>query len=344
MVQTRHVEQLLKRAFPNLRVEIQEGVNALGDRELGESLKTLAAKTPGLFTKELEAGLLDGQYDAVVHSLKDMPTQLPAGLSLAAITEREDPRDALVVNAKHKGKGGLASLPAGAIIGTSSIRREAALRRDFPRLQIRLIRGNVNTRLAKLDAGEYDAILLAVAGLRRLGPSFAARIEQVLEPPRFLYGVGQGALGLQCRSKDDRIVRILRLAANHAETSARCRAERALLRALQGGCQIPLGVSSVVHPGTEPGEEDHLTLTCDILAEDGSASVLKTVVGPVSQPETVGETLARSLLTGGGGKLIERFRGAGAASATPRPTTYGSAEMPNLAARPKTVALPEHSP
>lgn len=314
MVQTRHVESLLTAAFASLKVEVQEGVKASGDVQLDVSLASLAAKTPGLFTTELEVGLVNGQYDAVVHSLKDMPTTLPDGLVLAAITEREDPADALVVAAKHKGLGGLTKLPQGAVIGTSSIRREGMLRKLRPDLVMKLIRGNVNTRLRKLDDGEYDAIILAVAGLNRLG--FQDRVEQVMLPPDFMYGVGQGALGLQCRADDADTIAILKVA-EHADTAARCTAERALLRTLQGGCQVPLGVATSV-------EGDVLKLACTILKEDGSESVEMDCEGPKSDAEAIGEGLAKRLLTGRGKALMEHYK----AGDAPRPLTYGSASVP----------------
>lgn len=202
MVQTRWVKEHLERMFPDLLVEIKEGVNARGDIVLDQSLKRLATQDPGIFTKELEGGLLENQYDAVVHSLKDMPTRLPEGLVLAAVTEREDPRDALVIRSdirslynKHRENNEitssdlLAKLPKGSIIGTSSVRREAFIKQGYPHLIVKIIRGNVNTRLAKLDRGEFDAIVLAAAGLKRLGPSFEDRIDEYLEPPHFYYGV-----------------------------------------------------------------------------------------------------------------------------------------------------------
>lgn len=285
-------------------------------------MKDLAAKTPGVFTKELEAGLLSGQYDAVVHCLKDMPTTLPDGLILAAITEREDPHDALVVHKKHLGKGGLAGLPKGAKIGTSSVRREAIILRDYPHLKVDIVRGNLSTRLAKLDSGEFDAIILAVAGLKRLGPSFENRIEEVLTPPKFMYSVGQGALGLQCRANDERTIKLLK-SLSHPETTARCLAERALLRALQGGCQIPLGVSSNVL------QDDKLELSCIVLQIDGSSFVEKAMIGSQNQPEALGEALAKELLSGGAGELLKTFR----TGEIPRPLTYGSMEEPNIDAR-----------
>jgi len=322
MAQTRWVEKLLMRECPGLHIEVQEGLQALGDKRLDESLKALAAKTPGLFTKELEAGLLDDQYDAVVHSLKDMPTRLPEGLTLAAVTEREDPRDCLVVNAKHKGKGGLAKLPLGSIVGTSSVRREAILKKIHPGLAIKLIRGNVNTRLAKLDKGNYDAIVLAVAGLKRLGKEFEDRIEEILGPPDFLYGVSQGALGLQCRSDDENTIAILQKA-SHVDSEQRCLAERSLLRRLEGGCQVPLGVHSSI------AQDGFLELSCIILLEDGSESVERKMVGDRNKPEELGERLAVALLSGKGKTILDSFQQKGES----RPLTYGSAENPNIGAR-----------
>jgi len=187
----------------------------------------------------------------------------------------------------------------------------------------------VNTRLAKLDAGEYDCIILAVAGLVRLGPQFAARIEQYLEPPQFMYGVSQGALGLQCRADDAKTIAILRAAAEHPDSSARCRAERALLRTLEGGCQVPLGVSTEV-------DGSRLTLSCTLLAEDGSDSIVKSVVGMKECPEEVGMQLANEIINGPGkgAQLLARFRQEGGTEQ--RPLTYGSAEKPNTVARPPT--------
>lgn len=197
MIQTYWVKEHLENIYPDLYVDIKEGVNARGDIVLDQSLKRLATQDPGIFTKELEAGLLENEYDAVVHSLKDMPTKLPNGLVLASITEREDPRDALVLrsdlrnifNPNQTNHDLLTLLPKGSIIGTSSVRREAFIKQGYPHLQVKIIRGNVNTRLAKLDRGEFDAIILAAAGLKRLGQSFENRIDEYLESPNFFYGV-----------------------------------------------------------------------------------------------------------------------------------------------------------
>ena len=321
MVQTEYVAGMLRATFPDVCFVITKGVQAHGDQVLNVPLKDIVVKTPGLFTKELEDGLLSNAYDVVVHSLKDVPTTLPAGLVIAGITEREDPRDALVVNAKHKGKGGLRGLPAGAVIGTSSVRREAILRRDFPWFEIRLIRGNVNTRLRKLDDGEYDAIILAVAGLNRLGEAFARRAEQVLDPEAFPYGVSQGALGLECRADATDVCAML-AAIGHGPTTRRCLAERALLRHLQGGCQVPLGVHTAIIP--RGNDEEQLRLQCSVLSPDGRVTVSAHASGPSSQAEALGVALAQCVLQSGGRHLVQGWVNPDAALA--RPLTYGSAE------------------
>ena len=265
------------------------------------------------------------EYDAVVHSLKDVPTTLPDGLEIAAITCREDPRDALVVREKYRGIGCLENLPPLSIVGTSSVRREAMIRRAFPHLSVKLIRGNVNTRLEKLDRCEYDAIILAVAGLNRLGKEFISRIEVILDSPAFLYGVGQGALGLQCRSDDERTKDILFSAANHEDTASQCLAERAFLSMIQGGCQIPVGVKSKVC-----GEK--LTLECVVLSEDGNAEVRSSFVGLKNAPEKIGKSLAAQILQGEGKLLLESFR-ENSSVLLQHPFKYGSAESPNIDAR-----------
>ena len=303
MIQTEHVASLIR---GSRSIAIQVGVEALGDLVLNESLASLAAKTPGLFTKELEGGLLMGQYDFVVHSLKDMPTKLPEGLCLAAITEREDPRDALVVQQKHRGVQTLARLPPGAIVGTSSVRREAIIKRDFPHLIVKMVRGNVGTRLSKLDSGEYDALILASAGLVRL--SLQDRIEAYLDPSTFMYGVGQGALGLECKTSDTDLIALLRSLANHHPTEMRCVAERALLRTLQGGCQVPLGVHSRF-------ENNKIFLECTVLSHDGKQSIEDYCEG--TDPELVGRDLANKLLNKGAREFID--------GGAPRPLTYGKA-------------------
>jgi len=329
MVQTHYVADLLRKAYPELDIQILKGIDAVGDKDQVNSLKKLAKKIPGLFSKDLEEGLVENVYDAAVHSLKDMPTTLPDKLVLAAITEREDPRDALIVRAEHKGKGGLRGLPKGAVIGTSSVRREAFLRRDFDHFKIKVIRGNVNTRLRKLDDGEYDAIVLAVAGLKRLGKEFENRIEEYLEPPHFLYGVGQGCLGLQCREDDEDIIKILQ-SAEHWESSARCRCERALLKLMEAGCQVPLGVHSEIRNNNG---RCILSLACTVLTEDGKTSIHATMLGDPEEPEELGRKLAKKILLDGGKAILDGVNGSDFEQVNVRPLTYGSAENPNLQAR-----------
>lgn len=192
LVQTHWVQAELQQRFADRKFEVHT-MSTQGDKILDVALAKIGDK--GLFTKELEIGMLQGEIDFAVHSLKDLPTRLPEGLMLGCVTEREDPADALVVHARHQDKQ-IATLPEGAVVGTSSLRRLAQLRHHYPHLAFKDIRGNLNTRLQKLDAGEFDAIILAVAGLRRLG--MAERIHQVLPPDVSLHAVGQGALGIEC--------------------------------------------------------------------------------------------------------------------------------------------------
>ena len=251
----------------SVRTEVSQG-----DKILNLPLSSLASGNPGLFTKELEAGLLSGSYDMAVHSLKDMPTNLPPGLILAGICAREDPRDAVVMSIRHAATGfkRLEDLPIGSVIGTSSLRREAFLRRCYPHLVPTVVRGNLNTRLRKLDAlpepvsngggsgishdelvapaGKpvaYDALLLASAGLIRMG--WGGRISSYPLLEDCPYGVGQGSLGIEVREGDEKAKSLAR-AVTHPPSALRCLAERAFLRALQGGCQIPIGVTTALSP------------------------------------------------------------------------------------------------
>ena len=219
LVQTYWVQAELQKHFPDRTFEV-EMMSTQGDKILDVPLAKIGDK--GLFTKELEVKMLDRSADLAVHSLKDLPTNLPEGLMLGCITERENPADALVVNAKYAGSQ-LHTLPAGAVIGTSSLRRLAQLRHHFPHFVFKDVRGNVNTRLAKLDAGEYDALILAAAGLQRL--DFGDRIHQVIPPELSLHAVGQGALGIECRTEDPEILALLQ-SLQHQPTAYRCYAER----------------------------------------------------------------------------------------------------------------------
>ena len=234
--QAEHVRSRLEKLYPECRVELLP-LSTRGDELLDATLASAGGK--GLFVKELEAAIADGRADIAVHSMKDVPVELPPGFVLAAITEREDPRDAFVSNAY----AGFADLPAGAVVGTSSLRRAAQIAERHAKLELRALRGNVDTRLAKLDRGEYAAIVLAAAGLRRLG--LASRIRGLLEAEESLPAAGQGALGIECRAdRPELLVALAPLA--HAATADCVRAERAVNRVLGGNCAIPLGAYATV--------------------------------------------------------------------------------------------------
>ena len=239
LAQAEHIRARLVTLYPEAAVELL-GVTTQGDRVQDRSLAEIGGK--GLFIKELELALADGRADLAVHSLKDVPMDMPEGFTLAAISEREDPRDALVSNRYLD----LAALPGGARVGTSSPRRQAQLRERDPLLAIEPLRGNVNTRLAKLDQGRYDAIVVAAAGLRRLG--LASRIASLLDPEECLPAVGQGALALECRADRADIVAALRPLADRDATLATT-AERAFARALSGSCHTPIAAHAIFRHG-----------------------------------------------------------------------------------------------
>ncbi|MFN3927857.1 MAG: hydroxymethylbilane synthase [Pseudanabaenaceae cyanobacterium] len=291
LVQTHWVLGELQKLHPDRSFSVVT-MTTHGDNVLDVALAKIGDK--GLFTKELELAMLDKRIDLAVHSLKDLPTKLPTGLSLAAITERENPADALVLSAKYKGYT-LESLPAGAVVGTSSLRRLAQLRHHFPQFQFKDVRGNLNTRLGKLDAGEFDALVLAVAGLHRLG--LRDRISQVLPPEISLHAVGQGALGIECRSDDTEVQDLLQRLI-HQPTQVCCLAERAFLQELEGGCQVPIGVNSQCDGAT-------LTLTGIVASLDGQELVRGQVTGNSDQPEAIGRELAQKLKAEGGQAILE---------------------------------------
>ena len=262
------------------RVEI---IKTTGDRIADVPLGQVGSK--GLFTKEIEDALLDGSVDLAVHSLKDMPTELPPGLVLAAIPEREDVRDALV------GRTPLAELPPGARVGTGSLRRTAQLRALRPDLEVLGIRGNVDTRLRKLDEGQYDAIVLASAGLRRLG--WADRISQYFDPSEMCPAVGQGALAIETHESKRRLVERL----NDPVTSVAVRAERSLLAALGGGCQVPVGAYARLDGVV-------LELRAIVASPDGARIVRSLLLGAVEDPEILGRRVADHLLEQGAQDLL----------------------------------------
>ena len=293
LVQTYWVQAELSKHHPHQQFEV-ETMSTQGDKILDVALAKIGDK--GLFTKELEVGMLDRSIDLAVHSLKDLPTNLPEGLILGCVTERVNPADALVVNSQNQDYQ-LDTLPEGAVVGTSSLRRLAQLRYHYPHLTFKDVRGNVNTRLAKLDAGEYDAIILAVAGLERLG--LGDRVHQVIPAAISLHAVGQGALGIECRDADPEVLEVLKVL-EHAPSRDRCYAERAFLRELQGGCQVPIGVNTAIEDGI-------LTLTGMVASLDGKRLIKDSVSGDPSHGEVLGRDLAHKVREAGAGEILAQI-------------------------------------
>jgi len=285
--QAQHIRSRLAALYPRIEFEIL-GLTTEGDRRLEVSLARIGGK--GLFIKELEEALAAGRADLAVHSVKDVPAQLPPGFVLAAVTEREDPRDAFVSNRYP----GLAALPDGARVGTSSLRRECQLRARHPRLAVEPLRGNVPTRLRKLDEGAYDAIMLAAAGLRRLG--LAERITALLDPEESLPAPGQGAIGLECRADRGDVIELL-APLNHRQTALCVAAERALSRALAGSCNVPLGAFAQV-----TGEG--VRLRAFVGAPDGARLVSAERSGAAAEPEALGAALAEELKSRGAAAIL----------------------------------------
>ncbi|MCP9922031.1 hydroxymethylbilane synthase [Synechococcus lacustris] len=294
MVQTEWVQAELLRAHPGLEISI-EAMATQGDKILDVALAKIGDK--GLFTKELEAQMLVDHADIAVHSLKDLPTNLPAGLMLGCVTEREDPADALVVHSRHLDKS-LASLPEGSVVGTSSLRRLAQLRYHYPHLVFKDVRGNVITRLEKLDSGDYDCLILAAAGLGRLG--LADRIHELIDPSISLHAVGQGALGIECREADPEVLALIKVL-EHRPTALRCLAERSFLRSLEGGCQVPIGVNSSFDSA------DNLVLTGMVASLDGKRLIRDQVQGSQADPEAIGIALAEKLRSQGAGEILQQI-------------------------------------
>jgi len=287
MWQSEHVAGELRRLYPRCEVSIL-GITTRGDRIVDRPLAQVGGK--GLFVKELEAALEDGRADLAVHSAKDVPMRLPQGFCLAAFAAREDARDCLVSSVSAS----LEALPPGAIVGTSSLRRESQLRERYPELQVKPLRGNLDTRLAKLDRGECQAIVLAAAGLKRLG--LAARIRSLLEPEQSLPAPGQGALVIECREERGELRE--RLAPlDDAATSACVLAERALSRALSGDCQLPLAAYAVASGA-------QIRLRGLVALPDGSKVVRAELSGPIAAPERLGDALAANLRSLGADAIL----------------------------------------
>ncbi len=285
--QTEHVATRLRAAHLGLEIELVP-LSTRGDIVLDRSLATIGGK--GLFLKELEEAMQDGRADLAVHSLKDVPMQLDPGFALSAILERANPFDAFVSN--HHAD--FASLPHAAVVGTSSLRRQAQIRALRPDLQLRDLRGNVNTRLAKLDAGEFDAIVLACAGLERLG--FNARIRAELTPPLFLPAVAQGAIAIEARDGDQRIADLCAVL-NHHDTALRVRAERAMNRALHGSCQVPIAGFAELHGAA-------MSLNALVGDADSGELIRADASGPAEDPEALGNAVAARLRALGVDRLL----------------------------------------
>jgi hydroxymethylbilane synthase len=292
--QTHHVQSLLERLFPHLTIDI-EIIKTTGDKILDAPLAKIGDK--GLFTKELELALLDNRVDLAVHSFKDVPTQVPQGLTIAAILEREDVRDVFI--ARHPGGvKTFAELPAGAVLATGSLRRRSQLLGARPDLQIVDLRGNLNTRIKKLDQSDWHGMILAKAGVTRLG--WANRITDILPFELMLPAVGQGALAIETRM-DDLLTNNILHSLHHQPTADAVTAERALLRELEGGCQVPIGAWSTLQ-----GKE--LRLEAVIGNLDGTKIIRGTRNGTVADAESIGIELAHELLSRGGKEILDQLR------------------------------------
>ena len=286
--QAEHVRARLLETHPGLQVELVT-MSTQGDRVLDSPLAKIGGK--GLFVKELEQGMLEGRADIAVHSMKDVPVEFPPGLGIGAILEREDPQDGFVSNRY----GSIDELPQGARVGTSSLRRQCQLRAWRPDLKLLDLRGNVNTRLGKLDRGDYDAIVLACAGLKRLGMN--SRITRALTPEELLPAIGQGVIGIECRIEDDPVRQLIE-PLEHGPTRLRIQAERAFNAALAGGCQAPVA-------GFSRLENDLIELRGLVGWPDGSEIVRGQISGPAQDAETLGRELAEELLARGARPILD---------------------------------------
>ncbi len=291
--QANYIANLLKKHFPEVEVELVK-ITTKGDKILDVPLAKVGGK--GLFVKEIEEAMLKNEIDIAVHSLKDVPTYFPEGLGLVAITEREDPRDAFL-SVKYSS---IEKMPPGAVLGTSSLRRKAQIMVKRKDLDIRDLRGNVDTRIRKLEDGQYDGIILAYAGLKRLG--LESKAKQVFSPDYMIPAVAQGFLGIEARIDDDKTKEIVSVL-NHKESEIRAKAERAFLKTLEGGCQVPLaGYSEIV--------DGKLKITGFVSDLEGKRVFKDTIVGSTEEPENLGEKLAKNLLDMGAKEVLEEiYRG-----------------------------------
>lgn len=289
--QAEFIKRWLIELYPQSEISIL-GMTTRGDQILNISLSKIGGK--GLFIKELEQAMAEGRADIAVHSMKDLPMNMPPGFALAAIAEREDPRDAFVSN-HYKS---LDTLPAGSVVGTSSLRRESQLRARFPYLQVQPLRGNVQTRLRKLDEGQYAAIILAAAGLKRLG--LADRITTVLSPELSLPAVGQGALGIECLSERTDLIELMK-PLHHIRTGQCVESERAMSRELGGSCQVPLGGFAEIIEGK-------LVLRGFVASPDGSRMLSTQLNGDPATGETMGIHLAKDLKAQGADEILDALK------------------------------------
>ena len=289
--QAEFIKRWLIELYPQSEISIL-GMTTRGDQILNISLSKIGGK--GLFIKELEQAMAEGRADIAVHSMKDLPMNMPPGFALAAIAEREDPRDAFVSN-HYKS---LDALPAGSVVGTSSLRRESQLRARFPYLQVQPLRGNVQTRLRKLDEGQYAAIILAAAGLKRLG--LADRITTVLSPELSLPAVGQGALGIECLSERTNLIELMK-PLHHIKTGQCVESERAMSRELGGSCQVPLGGFAEIIEGK-------LVLRGFVASPDGSRMLSTQLNGDPATGETMGIHLAKDLKAQGADEILDALK------------------------------------
>ncbi|MFZ6017384.1 MAG: hydroxymethylbilane synthase [Nitrospirota bacterium] len=315
--QAEWIKSEIQRINPNLEVELNR-IKTTGDKILDVPLAKVGGK--GLFVKEIEEALLRGEVDIAVHSMKDVPTDLPEGLHIATVCEREDPRDALITkvqSSKFKVQS-FKDLPNGATIGTSSLRRSCQLRHLRPDLNITQLRGNLDTRLRKLDEGQFDAIIVAVAGVKRLG--WSERITEILEPEISLPAIGQGAIGIECRINDESMNDIV-APLNHKETSICVRAERAFLKRLGGGCQVPIAAYATIEQKSRRPEEQK-DITSELLNFRTSTLIIDGLVGSISghriirgrlqgrpeEAEALGIKLAEDLLAQGAREILKEIK------------------------------------
>lgn len=291
--QAEWIKSELQHLDPELKIELNK-IKTTGDKILDVPLAQVGGK--GLFVKEIEEAMLRGEADLAVHSMKDVPTDLPQGLHLSAITKREDPRDAFIAG---KGIKSFRDLPQGAIIGTSSLRRICQLLHIRPDLRITQLRGNVDTRLRKLDEGQFDAVILAAAGVKRLG--YSQRITEMIPPDISVPAIGQGAVGIECRV-DDPFINNLLSKLDHKDTSICVKAERSFLKKLEGGCQVPIGAYAQIKDGT-------LTMDGLVGSLDGKTLIKEKIQGRPEDAESLGTQLAERLLAKGAKEILDEVYG-----------------------------------